>query len=430
MHHLSFRNRQSPRWEVTQKYTCAGPVRTPEKRGRFSVGFTIVVILFLMMTSCAPQTRRVTALPSARSAASNVPQDEDCAIQELKLSEVQGFKVYAPDGKRYLINKEDQKGTAQIYIGTDGGSGLTCITCEQRPGGPKPKRFKMQPKWHASGRWIFLAAERDKYDTPFLLGWSRNYVEGMLQSGLWTNMYVVSPDGMEWHRLTDFKSNVHGVADGFTGPALTPDGKKAVWSQIVSGNIFKYWPFGKWELILADFDEIDGVPRMTNLKDITPAGMHWNEPGNFHPDNETFLFSGSDQKDAQGMDTNMYNIRTGQVTNLTQSPTVWDEHGVFSPDGEKILFMSAYPYRDNPKTSKVLSIKTEFMLRDVQTDELTQLTHFRERGYPEYSKKGGIAANGSWSPDGRTLTLNTLLFPNYQRWDLIFQGHCGNKRLR
>src|SRR5204863_2991572 len=145
-----------------------------------------------------------------------------------------------------------------------------------------------------------------------------------------------------------------------------------------------------------------GVPTFTNLRNITPAGMSWNEPGNFHPDNESLLITGSDQKDAEGMDQYILNIRTSKLTNLNNSPTVWDEHGVFSPDGEKIIFMSAYPYRSDPNASKVLTIKTEFMVMNKDGANLIQLTHFRQPGYPEYSDLGGIAATAEWNPDGRS----------------------------
>ncbi|MCZ7648367.1 MAG: hypothetical protein M5U26_24430 [Planctomycetota bacterium] len=169
----------------------------------------------------------------------------------------------------------------------------------------------------------------------------------------------------------------------------------------------------------------DGMPILSNLRDITPKGMHWNEPGNFAPDDESLLLTGSVEKDAQGMDQYILNVRTGKLVNLTNSPKVWDEHGVFSPDGEKILFMSAHPYRDDPKASQVLGIKTEFMLLNRDGSGLTQLTHFRAPGHPEFPS--GIAAIGAWSPDGRALCLRTLIFPNYEDWDLIFDGPVGNR---
>jgi Tol biopolymer transport system component len=196
----------------------------------------------------------------------------------------------------------------------------------------------------------------------------------------------------------------------------------------MDGNVFRYWPFGRWELTLADFEERDGIPRYTNLRNITPKDMPWNEPGNFAPDSVSLLLSGSVEKDAQGMDQYILNIKSGKLTNLTNSPKVWDEHGRFSPDGEKIIFMSAYPYRADPKASQVLTIKTEFMLMSKDGSELTQLTRFREPGSPQYPS--GIAANPEWHPDGRSASLAALVFPKYEYWEVAFQGACGNGGVR
>ncbi len=353
-------------------------------------------------------------------------EDTACRVKSLTPAAVQGGKLPSPDGTQYLLKKENRKGTAQIYIGKTGSDDLRCITCKQVAGGPKPERFKMQPAWHPSGKWIFMAVERDEFSAPPVLGWNRDLVEGWLECGLWTNMYAVTPDGQTWHRLTDFKSGKPGIPDGYTGPAFTSDGKHAVWSQIVDGNIFKYKPFGKWELILADLGEENGAPVLRNLRDITPDKMHWNEPGNFAPDDETVLVSGFQGDDAQGQDQFTVNIKTGAVKNLNNSPTVWDEHGIFSPDGNKILFMSAAPYADDPKASKVISIKTEFMLMDKDGGNLQQLTHFKTPGFPESSE--GIAAIGGWSADGKSLMLAQLFFPDYKYWDLEFEGACGKRK--
>ena len=87
--------------------------------------------------------------------------------------------------------------------------------------------------------------------------------------------------------------------------------------------------------------------------------------------------------------------------------------------------MSAYPYRSDPNASKVLTIKTEFMVMNKDGANLIQLTHFRQPGYPEYSDLGGIAATAEWNPDGRSAGLSRLFFPNYEDWDISFQGTCG-----
>jgi hypothetical protein len=267
-----------------------------------------IVVLSLAVLSFPSTETLEPHRPRVRSDVVTAGDVTACEVKELKKSDAAGVLVYAPDGERYALNKEDRDGIAQIYVGRRGSSDLACISCTQQPGGPKPSRFKMQPRWHPSGRWIVVPVERDKYSRPPILGWSRKYVEGQLRNGLWTNMYAVAPDGRRWFRLTEFRDKPAGTPNGFTGPAFTSDGMKAVWSQIVDGNILKYWPFGRWELILADFEESDGTPRLANQRDITPPGMHWNEVGNFHPDNESMLLSGSVERDAQGMDQYVLNI--------------------------------------------------------------------------------------------------------------------------
>ena len=338
---------------------------------------------------------------------------------------VQGLA--SPDGHSFLINTDDQNGVFQVYIGHPGDPTLTCLTNVQKPGGPKPERMKMQAHWHPSGKFIFMAVERDSYNTPPILGLDRNYVKGILQTGVWTDMWAMTPDGETWFQLTHFQSGIPGIPDGFTGPAFTNDGKRAVWSQIVDGNIFAYWPFGRWQLIRADYSDTGGTPQFTDLTDITPSGMYWNEPGNFSPDNVSVLLSGSVEADAEGMDQYILNIENGQLTDLTNSPTVWDEHGVFSPDGEKIIFMSAYPYRDDPNSSKTLTIKTEFMLMNKDGSGLTQLTHFLSPGYPE-SGTSGIAAAAFWH-DNYSATLSQLFFPDYAYWEIQFAIPPGSPQI-
>jgi len=349
---------------------------------------------------------------------------DPCAIRELRKSESQAPPVYSPDRNRYLAKKEDKNGIAQIYVGKTGSAELTCLTCEQRPGGPKPQRFKVMPAWHPSGKWIFLGSERDSYHKPPVLGWNRKFVEGEIESGMWIDMYAVTPDGSRWSRLTDFTGD-KGNPAGYTGPGFTSDGKKAIWSQIADANILVYWPFGRWELILADLEEVDGMPRLVNLKNITPKGMNWNEAAGFLADDESVPLSGSTEKDAQGMDQYILNVRTGELTNLTKTPAIWDEHGVFSPDGEKMIFMSAYPYRADPKSSAFMSLKTEFMLINKDGSDLRQLTHFQTPGYPEYGH--GIAAVPLWAADGRSAILASLVFPDYEYWEIVFAGACGNR---
>ena len=328
-----------------------------------------------------------------------VPVAAACEVKDITRAPG-GLVVWSPNGEQYIVNKKDAAGTYQLYVGNKGSSDITCITCTERPNSPAFNRHKLQPSWHPSGKWIVLAGERDDYVPPLFS--TPELIEGWVQSGLWVNIYITRPDGSQWYRLSDFGE---GRANGFTGVPFTPDGTKAVWAQIVDGNIFAN-VFGRWELILADFrEDANGVPSFANLRNITPAGARWVEPGNFAPDGKSLLITADiGLTDAQGMDQFTLDITTGSVRNLTNSPTLWDEHGVFSPNGEKVFFMSSYPFRADPNVHSTLSLKTEFMLMNKDGSGLQQLTHFNTQGYPESNPwwRGSVAANGAWNPEGRS----------------------------
>jgi Tol biopolymer transport system component len=355
------------------------------------------------------------ARSNVRSAAQPDGGNPSCAVELTR--DPGGLVVWSPDSKQYVVNKQDASGVYQLYVG-NAGADPVCITCVQRPNGPAPNLQKFQPHWHPSGEWIELAGEMPHFAPPLFhslyLGW--------MECGLGMNIYMTRPDGSQWYRLTNFVKS--RPPSGFTGVAFTPDGKKGVWAQIVSGDVFKY-ALGKWRLILADFQETNGVPSLTNLTDITPAGATWIEPGNFAPDNKSLLITADiGLKNPQGMDQFILDIATGSITNLTNSPKVWDEHGVFSPDGKKIFFMSSYPFRAAPRSDWAIFLKTEFMMMDRDGKNLEQLTHFNYPGYPESNRphRGSVAANGEWSPDGKQISALNLFFPKYEAWTLSFSG--------
>jgi Tol biopolymer transport system component len=235
------------------------------------------------------------------------------------------------------------------------------------------------------------------------------------------DIWAVKPDGSQWSLLA---TTIHGM----TGPAFSPDGKKAVWAEALDSANMAKDKFGRWRLMLSEFGiDKNGRPCFTSTKNINPKGAHWTEPGNFSPDGKTVLLSADiGMTDARGQDQFILNIETGEVKNLTNSPKVWDEHGIFSPDGKKVLFMSSWPYRNEKNSYKVVGIKTEFMLINSDGTGLQQLTHFRtKKGY--YESNSGIAAIGFFSHDGKTIYAQTLLFPEYENFIIHLKGPCGNQ---
>ena len=370
---------------------------------RTNLVLTIFSLLFLV--SCKKQDNQ-PAQPSA------------CDV--ISITHDPNFpRIWSPDKTKFIVNKLDANGVYQIYVGTAADTSLTCISLNYSFSLLRPwkDRQKMQVQWHPSDNFIICAVEKEFY--PELLYTPYELRLGWLQSGVWMDVWATTPDGINWYQLAVTE---HGV----TGPAFTPDGKKAAWAEgMNNGNIFVD-VFGVWKLRLSNFNVTNNIPSFAGTTDISPQGSRWLEPGTFAPDGRSLLLNSDiGMTNAEGQDQYILDIVTGQITNLTNSPKIWDEHGVFSPDGKKILFMSSYPYRADTNSYHTLSIKTEFMLMNRDGSGLQQLTHFRTPGYPEYHN--GIAAIGFFTPDGKTIYGQSLNFPYMENWIIKFNGNCGNQ---
>ena len=366
--------------------------------------FLLITTIFFLFISCEKHEYE------------SIPGSECNVVQIIRNSSP--HKVYSPDKSKYLVNKQDAAGVYQVYIGNAGKSATTCISLDH-PGGILRQwkdRNKMQVQWHASGNFIICAVEKEFYQE--LLYTPYNIRLGILQCGIWMDIWAVTPDGSRWYNLST-------TQNGFTGPAFTPDGTTAVWAEGLNNSNLAIDIFGKWRLQRSNFIVNNGIPSLTGITDISPQGSRWLEPGNFSPDGRSLLLNTDiGMTNAEGQDQYILDIVTGQLKNLTNSPKIWDEHGVFSPDGEKILFMSSYPYRADTNSYHTFSIKTEFMIMNKDGSDLRQLTHFRAPGYPE--SDSGIAAVGAWSDDGSTIYAISLVFPDYEYWTIKLNGTCGN----
>ena len=347
-------------------------------------------------------------------------QEAACEVKDIqKAPTIIESASKSPTSNLVAISQMDAKDTHQLYIRAGEGE-LTCLTCTARPGAPRPDREKMMVTFHPSGEWIFVGVEEDKHENQWM---PKSWQRGLLQAGIWLNIWITTPTGDRWYQMTDYKKR---PSDGFTGTAFTPDGKKAVWAEIVNGNILVN-AFGIWKLYAADFQVKNGTPSLANRKEITPKGTKWVEPGNFSPDGRLFLLSSdTGLKDPQGQDQWSVDIQTGALKNLTNSPGVWDEHGLYSPNGKKITFMSSYPYRSEKNSYKTASLRTEFMLMDADGGHLQQLTHFNMPGYPESQHAQTVAAAAQFYGDGSQM-MGTVMGPNFTKsnWIITFKGRCG-----
>ena len=180
--------------------------------------------------------------------------------QPLSVQEQKGmFEGYikSPTSNLYLVNRADAKGVFQVYTTVDTVH-FTCLTCTQQAGGPNPAKQHLMVSWHPSGQWIVAGVEQNTHDLQWL---PESYQLGLMQSGIWLNMWITDVAGDHWHQLTNY-TPANGPARGFVGTPFTRDGKTAAWTEIVNGDVLLY-PFGQWRLLISSLHGSIG-PRTAN----------------------------------------------------------------------------------------------------------------------------------------------------------------------
>ncbi len=330
----------------------------------------------------------------------------------------------------------DDKNTWQLYTIRPNGLGRTCLTCRTRADSPLVDRQKGHGSWHPSGKYIVLQAEMDYHaGTPRTRGFAT------LGRGWWNNLYVTTPDGRSWTRLTNYKSG--SDFEGVLIPRFSHDGTKLFWAKLVGQpddpddwddpNDPVIHPMGHWQLWVADFVDTAGGPSLRNERNITPTGGRgvFYESGGFSPDDSKVIFT-ADYDIANGFpygyDLYTLDLATGTLVNLTNSPDEWDEHPHYSPNGTRISFISSqvipsYDPRD------INTLRGELMLMNPDGSDLVQVTRFNTPGAPEYTAEPSIAADSAWNADGTQISVTQILFgdsyPERRVWIVTFDGACG-----
>lgn len=133
------------------------------------------------------------------------------------------------------------------------------------------------------------------------------------------NLYVYNTKTQETRSLTDF--------DSF-GIKSAASNKEAV-AFIRQGRIYIY-SLKKGEINPVN---ISVLPDTSELKTRTVQAGRWIQSAHISPKGEKVVFS------ARG-EVLVFNLKTGESLNLTQSPGIAERHPVFSPDGKWIAYFS------------------------------------------------------------------------------------------
>ena len=321
------------------------------------------------------------------------PSDPACTVTDASKLGDGSADAWSQANGLILSAQLDSSGVYQLHTLQSDGSQDTCLTCSVGPDGPSTNRHKIDANWQPAGNYFVTQAEMGSH--PLTLLHTQGLISELIANGLWSNLYAATADGQRWFRLTDYDSV---KTDGAMAPFFSPDGSQLVWSRMVE-PASDAAPFARYRLLLADFVIDDsGTPSLQNTRDITPDGARFIEPHGFSPDGSKVLFATDlGLASVWSMDIWTLDLQTGELTNLTQSPT-YEEHATYTRSGGSIVYMSSEPY---PGTF----LKADLMWMNADGSGKRQFTFFNVPGHPEFANAQVMPVWMSWNDDGSALAV-------------------------
>lgn len=319
--------------------------------------------------------------------------------------------------KGILHSRYGEDGYYDVWIMNEDGSNTRCLTCDT----PHiPQLHNGQPAWHPSGKYIVFQSQ----DPSLPHTYREDYILTQPGHGKHNNLWITNDEG-NFCQLTHIDKN-----RSVLHPHFSHDGSKLLWSEKIGDGPID------WAIMIADFVETP-TPHIEHVTPYQPLGNVWYETHDFSPDDSKILLTIGTEEGYKGFDIWEMDIKTQDLTKLTDDPNCWDEHAHYSPDGTKIVWASSHGYLYDPNKWQK-SLKTELWMMNSDGSNKERLTYFNEPGHTECMGAPAIAADSSWSPDGTKLVVavgvgsreNTRIVliefePDYQFTIL----HCSVNRL-
>ncbi len=258
-------------------------------------------------------------------------------------------------------------GYYDVYTSNPDGSNEVCLSCSvmQFP------YSKGNPEWHPSNN--FLAVQ---------IQWQHALIGESLDTpgaGVSNDLYIMDAAGQNYWPVTQ---NSKGVLH----PRFSHNGSQLLWVERTFAN--------NWQLMLADFAIINGVPQVTNVQSLRPCQNNvFCETGGFSLDDSAVYFTHSgDSGISTALDIYSYNLATQVTTNLTHSQNNWNEFPTSFPFSNRILWMSG--------TYGSQGLQTDYWMMDADGSNKTQLTYYNYSAAPSWYLGAVSTAKFNWSPDG------------------------------
>ncbi len=304
---------------------------------------------------------------------------------------------WSPKGDLIAMDRKGDDGYYDVYLVSTDGSSETCLTCETN--GALSHGHHGQPAWHPSGNSVVFQSQKK----DFTGGWGRD-LSATPGFGQLCDLWLVDVRTHRFYQLTHTEDT---KSTGVLHPHFSHDGTKLTWSQMYEKTGFLGTGVGNWKLKVADFSFHNGTPRLTRILDFEPGGPSFYENHGMSPDDRKLLFTGSfdgGENFFQSTRIFQYDLHLKTLEKLTHSPT-WHEHALFNPGNGRIFWMTG---KENTTRG------TDYWSMKADGSDKTRISDFNNPDLPTFRGKVIVAADSSFSPDGRKLVA-------YLQTDLVTQ---------
>lgn len=319
-----------------------------------------------------------------------IPTTKDLLLQDpaidgevkLQLFRLQGeLAEWSTDGQWVVYDCKHKDGYYNIHVCRADGTEDRCLTTINNG---VPHKHAGSPTWHPSKKYIAFAAEKKTHE-----GGSIEAIPGF---GGRSDLWVMLADGSKSWPLTDTPDTNNS---GVIIPKFSHDGRRIVWADRVARAklLSSKQTCGYWDLKIADFIELHGVPKLVNIHSIRPGGIEaMNECYGFTPDDKSVIFQSShNQRSFWTSQIFTCDADTGRnITQLTNNST-FNEHASFSRDGRHIVWMTS---QGNPNHG------TDWWIMRADGSHKRRLTNFNRPGYPESCSHPVYSVLTNWAPNG------------------------------
>ncbi len=358
---------------------------------------SLVVSLFAL-TSCL---RAQAGTDIAFCDGAPVCAGENELVADIRVLQQSGARPrFSPDGQRIVFDRQNTDGYYDVYLTDLQGQSPTAVTEGNTGIGQKNNGNAI---FDPSGQYVIFISEVDEHYSD-ILKWTGD--PGM---GLFSNLWATDPDGGNFWQLTDIPIK-QSLGDGIpamaaVNPLFAPDGVTLLWTERYAEGGNHNW--GLWRIKAADFTVTVDGPRLENERVLfTPqAGTYVTAMGFLSP-TELVLSGNLDGQHEYGMDEYVYDLQTGGLRNLTNTPELWEEDATVTPSGQIIFMSNAFsPFAYDFSTADWAAQRMErdYIIVNGDGSDQQRLTYFNDPAAPEYLGRFVIVAASDVSPDGRYL---------------------------